>query len=84
MTLTLKQEEKDLSPSSRYIKTVHGNSEGWITKAKIPDEGYKQWHYKYMQLVQLEFDEDNMYITLNTFYETYRKLGVLKNLMHYL
>ena len=81
MVLALKQEEeKGLSPSIKYINIVHGNSEGWITKAKISNEGYKQWHYKHMQLVELKYDEDNVYITLNTFYKTYRRLECLKEL----
>ncbi|QPJ86737.1 DNA-binding response regulator (plasmid) [Sarcina sp. JB2] len=81
MVLALKQEdEKELSQSVKYINTVHGNSEGWITKAKISSEGYKQWHYKHMQLVGLKFNEDNVYITLNTFYKTYRRIECLKEL----
>ncbi|MDO4536475.1 MAG: DNA-binding response regulator, partial [Clostridium perfringens] len=81
MEVALKQEdEKGLSPSIKYINIVHGNSEGWITKAKISNGGYKQWHYKHMQLVELKYDEDNLYITLNTFYKTYRRLECLKEL----
>ena len=81
MVLALKQkDEKELSQSVKYINTVHGNSEGWITKAKISSEGYKQWHYKHMQLIGLKFNEDNVYITLNTFYKTYRRIRYLKEL----
>ena len=81
MVLALKQEdEKELSQSVKYINIVHRNSEGWITKAKISSEGYKQWHYKHMQLVGLKFNEDNVYITLNTFYKTYRRIEYLKEL----
>ncbi|QPJ86701.1 DNA-binding response regulator (plasmid) [Sarcina sp. JB2] len=81
MVLALKQEdEKELSQSVKYINIVHRNSDGWITKAKISAEGYKQWHYKHMQLVKLKFDKDNVYITLNTFYKTYRRIEYLKEL----
>ena len=81
MALALKQEDKkELSQSVKYINIVHGNSEGWITKAKISAGGYKQWHYKHMQLVELKFDEDNVYITLNTFYKTYRRIEYLREL----
>ena len=81
MTLALNQEDKkSLSPSIKYINIVHGNSEGWVTKAKISDEGYKQWHYKYKDLIELKFDEDNVYITLNTFYKTYRRIECIKEL----
>ena len=79
--LALKQENKqNISPSIKYIDIVHGDSEGWITKAKISDEGYKQWHYKYKDLIELKFDEDNVYITLNTFYNTYRRIECIKEL----
>lgn len=81
MMLALKQENKqNISPSIKYIDIVHGDSEGWITKAKISDEGYKQWHYKYKDLIELKFDEDNVYITLNTFYNTYRRIECIKEL----
>ena len=81
MVLALKQEnEKELSQSVKYINIVHGNSEGWITKAKISAGEYKQWHYKHMQLVKLKFDKNNVYITLNTFYKTYRRIEYLKEL----
>ena len=33
-----------------------------------------------MQLVGLKFNEDNVYITLNTFYKTYRRIEYLKEL----
>ena len=80
MELGLKQEEENLSPSSKYINIVHGNSKGWITKAEISNQNYKQWHYKQVELLQLEFDKENIYITLNTFYKTYRRLEFLKEL----
>lgn len=80
MVLALKQTDEHSSPSIRYINCIHGESEGWITKAKISDKGYKQWHYKHIQLVGLKFDEDNEYITLNTFYKTYRRIECLKEL----
>ncbi len=81
MTLALNQEDKEsLSPSIKYINIVHGNSDGWVTKAKISDKGYKQWHYKYKDLIELKFDEDNVYITLNTFYKTYRRIECIKEL----
>ena len=80
MVLALKQTDEHSSPSIRYINCIHGESEGWITKAKISDKEYKQWHYKHIQLVGLKFDEDNEYITLNTFYKTYRRIECLKEL----
>ena len=79
MGLTLK-EENNLSSSIKYINIVHGNSEGWITKATISKDGYNQWHYKYLQLLDLKYEEDNVYISLNTFYKTYRRIEYLKEL----
>ncbi len=79
--LALKQkDEENLSLSIEYIDRVHGNSQGWITKATISSDGYNQWHYKYKDLIELKFDEDNVYITLNTFYKTYRRIECIKEL----
>ena len=79
--LALKQKDKEnLSLSVKYINIIHGDSKGWITKAKICDKEYKQWHYKYKDLIELKFDEDNVYITLNTFYKTYRRIECIKEL----
>ena len=79
--LALKQKDKEnLSLSVKYINIIHGDSNGWITKAKICDKEYKQWHYKYKDLIELKFDEDNVYITLNTFYKTYRRIECIKEL----
>lgn len=62
LTLALNQENKgSLSPSIKYINIIHENSDGWVTKAKISDKGHKQWHYKYKDLIELKFDEDNIY-----------------------
>ncbi len=80
MTLTLEKQNNESLSSSKYINIVHGNSEGWITRAEISNHNYKQWHYKYLQLLELEFKEHNVYITLNTFYKTYRRLEYLKEL----
>ena len=37
-------------------------------------------HYKYKDIIKLKFDEDNIYITLNTFYKTYRRIECIKEL----
>jgi hypothetical protein len=62
-----------------YLDTLHGNSKGWITKAEI-NCGYKQWHYKYKELLEQEFEIENVYTSLNTFYSTFRRLEYLKEL----
>ena len=79
--LALKQkDEENLAPSIEYVNIIHGDSKGWITKAKICNKEYKQWHYKYKDLIELKFDEYNVYITLNTFYKTYRRIECIKEL----
>ena len=49
-----------------YLDTLHSNSQGWITRAEISDN-YKQWHYKYLELLEQDFAGENVYISLNTF-----------------
>lgn len=63
-----------------YINKIHSDSKGWITRSVIDDNGYKQWHYKYAQLKDLEFTGENIYITLNTFYKPCRRLENVKEL----
>lgn len=63
-----------------YINKIHSDSKGWITRSVIDDNGYKQWHYKYAQLKDLEFTGKNIYITLNTFYKPCRRLENVKEL----
>ena len=58
---------------------MHSNSKGWITKAEI-STSYKQWHYKFKELLGEEFDGENVYISLNTFYSTFRRLEYIKEL----
>ena len=75
MKLALKQYDE----SAEYLEKVHGTSNGWITKAEM-NQFYKQWHYKYADLLKQEFVENNVYISLNTFYSTFRRLEYLKEL----
>lgn len=63
-----------------YLENIHGNSKGWITKAEINKKNFKQWHYKYLELIKQDFNKENVYISLNTFYSTYRRLEYLKEL----
>lgn len=63
-----------------YIDTIHSNSKGWITKAEINSSGYKQRHYRYIELCDLNLVGENIYITLNTFFNTYRRLEYIKEL----
>ena len=63
-----------------YINKIHSDSKGWITRSVIDGNGYKQWHYKYAQLKDLDFTGENIYITLNTFYKPCRRLENVKEL----
>ena len=63
-----------------YIEKVHGNSKGWITRSCIDENGYSQWHYKYKELKETDLTEENIYITLNTFFKPYRRLECIKEL----
>ncbi len=80
MAKCLAKEKHSISTSEEYINMFHGNSKGWITKAEISDDGYNQWHYKCEDLIELKFDKDNIYITLNTFYKPCRRLDCIKEL----
>lgn len=75
----VEQALKRQSDDIEYIDILHGNSKGWITRAEIT-EGYKQRHYKYNDLIKLEFKKENVYISLNTFYSTYRRIEYVKEL----
>ena len=72
------RQEKYLE-SINYLDTLHGDSKGWITKAEM-NCGYKQWHYRYKELLEQDFNQENVYISINTFYSTFRRLEYLKEL----
>lgn len=63
-----------------YIEALHGTSKGWITLADINDKNYHQWHYKVLELLEMEFDRQNMYISQNTFYKPQRRIENIKEL----
>lgn len=71
--------KEEYKESIEYLNIVHGTSKGWITKAEI-NGTYKQWHYKYSDLLNQEFSKENTYISLNTFFSTYRRVEYLKEL----
>jgi hypothetical protein len=62
-----------------YLDILHSTSKGWITRAEI-NCGYKQWHYKYNDLLGQDFNKENVFMSLNTFYSTFRRLEYLKEL----
>ena len=61
-----------------YIYNIHSRSKGWITRSVIDKKGYSQWHYKYAELKDLDMRDENIYITLNTFYKPCRRLENIK------
>ena len=63
-----------------YIDNIHSRSKGWITRSVIDKKGYIQWHYKYAELKDLDMSDENIYITLNTFYKPCRRLENIKEL----
>ncbi|AOR24982.1 helix-turn-helix domain-containing protein [Clostridium taeniosporum] len=71
--------QQEYNEPIEYLNTVHGTSKGWITRAEISGS-FNQWHYKYNDLVKQDFIGENNYISLNTFYSTYRRLEYLKEL----
>ena len=77
MGQVLRQEE--YSEQINYLDILHSDSKGWITKAEI-NSGYKQWHYRYNELLEQDFNQENVYISINTFYSTFRRLEYIKEL----
>ncbi len=69
-----------MQQAHEYIQIVHGTSKGYITLAGINKENYTQWHYKVLELLELEFDKENVYISQNTFYKPQRRLENIKEL----
>ena len=52
------------SEQINYLDILHSDSKGWITKAEI-NCGYKQWHYRYNELLEQDFNQENVYISIN-------------------
>ena len=69
-----------MEQAKEYINTLHGTSKGWITVANMSNKDYHQWHYKAFELVQMEFDKQNMYMSQNTFYKPQRRIENIKEL----
>ena len=71
--------KEEYSEPINYLDMLHSDSKGWITKAEM-NCGYKQWHYRYNELLEEEFKQENVYISINTFYSTFRRLEYIKEL----
>lgn len=76
MRQLLKQQYDD---TLDYLNLLHGDSKGWITKSEIKN-GYNQWHYRYNELIKQDFKQENIYTSMNTFYNTYRRIECIKEL----
>jgi len=69
-----------MKQAAKYIEDVHGRSQGYITRASIVDKNYFQWHYRFRNLKNQEFEVYNTYISLNTFYKPQRRIENIKEL----
>ena len=72
----LKEEYND---TKYYLEIIHGDSKGWIARAEI-NEIYKQWHYMYANLLKQDFKGINVFVSMNNFFSTYRRIEYLKEL----
>ena len=71
----------NIDESIEYIDTVHGDSKGWITKAEINKfKDFSQWHYRVEDLLNQDFDKEDVYISMSTFYKPMRRIETIKEL----
>ena len=71
----------NIDESIDYINTIHGDSKGWITKAKInKNKEFSQWHYLVGDLLKQDFDKENIYISMSTFYKPIRRIETIKEI----
>ncbi|WP_455539840.1 hypothetical protein [Terrisporobacter sp.] len=80
MRQVLQKVEEYECESQIYINAIHGNSKGWITKVEMNEGNFRQRHYKLNQLLDIDFTQEDIYISLNTFYKTYRRIENLKEI----
>lgn len=71
----------NIDDSTDYIGTIHGKSRGWITKAQInKNKEFSQWHYLVEDLIKKDFDKENIYISMSTFYKPIRRIETIKEI----
>lgn len=63
-----------------YLDKLHENSKGWITRSTIDKKRYNQWHYKYIDLKNIDLKGNDIYISQSTFYKPSRRLENIKEL----
>lgn len=71
----------NIDESIEYIDTIHGESKGWITKAEISKQReFSQWHYHVEDLLTQNFNKEDIYISMSTFYKPMRRIENIKEL----
>ena len=71
----------NIDESIEYIDTIHGESKGWITKAEINKQReFSQWHYHVEDLLKQDFDKEDVYISMSTFYKPMRRIETIKEI----
>ena len=71
----------NIDESIEYIDTIHGESKGWITKAEISKQReFSQWHYHVEDLIKQDFDKEDVYISMSTFYKPMRRIETIKEI----
>ena len=71
----------NIDDSIEYIDTIHGDSKGWITKAEISKQKeFSQWHYYVEDLIKQNFNKEDVYISMSTFYKPMRRIENIKEL----
>ncbi len=71
----------NIDESIEYIDTIHGESKGWITKAEISKQReFSQWHYHVEDLLKQDFDKEDVYISMSTFYKPMRRIETIKEI----
>ena len=71
----------NIDESIEYINTIHGDSKGQITKAEISKKKeFSQWHYLVGDLLKQDFDKENIYISMSTFYKPIRRIETIKEI----
>lgn len=70
---------EDFQQAKDYIKYLFAGIKGWICCGEIIHE-YKQKMYRGNELMKKDFDGENLYISMNTFYRKERTVERLKRL----
>ena len=71
----------NIEESIEYIDILHRESKGWITKAEINKaKEFSQWHYHVEDLLKQDFNKEDVYISMSTFYKPMRRIETIKEL----